>query len=83
MIKKRVAVSGDRLIDAQPSFDQNNEPVVSFRFDSVGGKRFADITRRNVNKPFAIVLDNRVISAPVIREPILGGSGHFHPKLVL
>ena len=77
LIKKRVAVSGDRLIDAQPSFDQNNEPVVSFRFDSVGGKRFADVTRRNVNKPFAIVLDNRVISAPVIREPILGGSGQI------
>lgn len=77
LIKRRVAVSGDRLIDAQPSFDQNNEPVVSFRFDSVGGKRFADVTRRNVNKPFAIVLDNRVISAPVIREPILGGSGQI------
>ncbi|HEV2300028.1 MAG TPA: protein translocase subunit SecD, partial [Stellaceae bacterium] len=54
---------------------QNNEPVVSFRFDSVGAKRFGDATRENVGKPFAIVLDHKVISAPVIREPILGGSG--------
>src|SRR5712671_5728070 len=54
---------------------QNNEPVVSFKFDSVGAKKFGDATRENVGKPFAIVLDNKVISAPVIREPILGGSG--------
>jgi preprotein translocase subunit SecD len=51
--------------------------VVSFKFDSVGARRFADATRANVNKPFAIVLDNKVISAPVIREPILGGSGQI------
>ena len=78
LVKKRVAVSGDRLVDAQPSFDnQTNEPVVSFRFDTLGGKKFANITRKNVNKPFAIVLDNKVVSAPVIREPILGGSGQI------
>ena len=67
-------VGGDKLVDAQPTF-QDNEPVVSFKFDSVGARRFGDATRENVGKPFAIVLDNKVISAPVIREPILGGSG--------
>jgi preprotein translocase subunit SecD len=73
-VRKRVMVSGDTLTDSQPSF-QNGEPVVSFRFDSVGAKRFGDATKENVGRPFAIVLDGKVISAPVIREPILGGSG--------
>jgi preprotein translocase subunit SecD len=67
-------VSGENLVDAQATF-QNNQPVVSFRFDSVGARRFGDATRENVGRRFAIVLDNKVISAPVIREPILGGSG--------
>jgi protein-export membrane protein SecD len=74
LLRKRVIVSGGMLVDAQATF-QNNEPVVSFRFDSAGAKRFGDATKENVGKPFAIVLDNKVISAPVIREPILGGSG--------
>ena len=74
LLKKRVMVSGDTLIDSQPSF-QDNQPVVSFRFDTVGGKRFGKVTTENVNKLFAIVLDGKVISAPNIREPILGGSG--------
>ncbi|HMD64160.1 MAG TPA: protein translocase subunit SecD [Stellaceae bacterium] len=74
VVRKRVMVGGDTLVDAQPTF-QNNEPVVGFRFDAAGAKRFGDATRENVGKPFAIVLDNKVISAPVIREPILGGSG--------
>ncbi len=74
VVRKRIMVGGDTLVDAQPTF-QNNEPVVSFRFDAAGAKRFGDATRENVGKPFAIVLDNKVISAPVIREPILGGSG--------
>ena len=74
VVRKRVMVSGDTLVDAQPTF-QDNQPVVSFRFDSVGAKRFADATRENVGRRFAIVLDGKVISAPVIREPILGGSG--------
>jgi protein-export membrane protein SecD len=74
LVRKRVMVGGDTLVDAQATF-QNNEPVVSFKFDAAGAKRFGDATRDNVNKPFAIVLDNKVISAPVIREPILGGSG--------
>ncbi|HEV2100127.1 MAG TPA: protein translocase subunit SecD, partial [Stellaceae bacterium] len=74
VVRKRVMVGGDTLVDAQPSF-QGNEPVVSFRFDAEGASRFADATRANVGKPFAIVLDNKVISAPIIREAILGGSG--------
>ncbi len=74
VVRKRVMVGGDTLTDAQATF-QNNEPVVSFKFDTAGARRFGDATRENVGKPFAIVLDNKVISAPVIREPILGGSG--------
>ena len=74
VVRKRVMVSGDTLVDSSATF-QDNMPVVSFRFDSVGAKRFGDATAKNVRKPFAIVLDHRVISAPVIREPILGGSG--------
>ncbi len=74
VVDKRIMVSGDTLVDAQPSF-QESQPVVSFRFDSVGGRRFGEATRTNVGHLFAIVLDNKIISAPVIREPILGGSG--------
>ena len=78
LIRKRVMVSGDTLIDAQPSTDsRTNEPVVTFRFDSAGAKRFGSATSKNVGKLFAIVLDRKVISAPVIREPILGGSGQI------
>lgn len=78
LVKKRVAVGGDRLIDSQPTFDsRTGEPVVNFRFDTLGGKKFGDVTKKNVNRPFAIVLDGKVISAPVIREPILGGSGQI------
>lgn len=78
LIRRRVMVSGESLMDAQPGFDQQtNEPVVTFRFDASGAKRFADVTQANVGRPFAIVLDNEVISAPVIREPILGGSGQI------
>ncbi|MBX4892824.1 MULTISPECIES: protein translocase subunit SecD [Rhizobium] len=74
----RVEISGDRLSDARVSFDPNTrEPIVSFRFDSAGSTRFAEITRQNVGSPFAIVLDNKVLSAPVIREPITGGSGQI------
>jgi preprotein translocase subunit SecD len=74
LVQRRIMVSGENLIDARASF-QENQPVVSFRFDSVGARRFGETTRANVGKPFAIVLDGKVISAPVIREPILGGSG--------
>jgi preprotein translocase subunit SecD len=73
-IQRRIMVSGENLTDAQATF-QEGQPVVSFRFDSLGARRFADVTKSNVGRPFAIVLDDKVISAPVIREPILGGSG--------
>ncbi|MBK18859.1 MAG: protein translocase subunit SecD [Rhodospirillaceae bacterium] len=74
LVKKRISVSGEHLVDAQPTVEQGR-PVVSFRFDPVGARRFGNVTRRNVEKPFAVVLDNKVISAPVIREAILGGNG--------
>ncbi len=82
VLKNQVLVTGQNLVDAQPSFDQRTgEPVVTFRFDAAGASRFGKVTSENVGLPFAIILDNKVISAPVIREPILGGtgqiSGHF------
>jgi preprotein translocase subunit SecD len=78
LIRKRVMVGGDTLIDARAAPDQSAGGwVVSFRFDARGGKRFGEVTQANVGKPFAIVLDEQVISAPVIREPILGGSGQI------
>ena len=76
LVQKQIAVGGETLVDAQPSF-RDGRPVVTFRFDATGGRKFAEITRNNVGRPFAIVLDNKVISAPVIREPILGGSGEI------
>ena len=78
VLKNQVLVSGQNLVDAQPGFDQRTgEPVVTFRFDAAGAKRFAKVTQENVGLPFAIVLDDKVISAPVIREPILGGTGQI------
>jgi len=84
LIEKRVLVSGADLVDAQPGFDQRtSEPIVSFRFNSTGARKFAEATQANVGKPFAIVLDNKVISAPVIREPILGGSGQISGRFTV
>ncbi|HEY3225330.1 MAG TPA: protein translocase subunit SecD [Pseudolabrys sp.] len=78
LVEKRILVSGADLTDAQPGFDQRtSEPIVSFRFNTSGARKFAQVTQENVGKPFAIILDNQVISAPVIREPILGGSGQI------
>jgi preprotein translocase subunit SecD len=78
VIKKQVLVSGGDLTDAQPGFDsRTGEPVVNFRFNSTGSRKFAEATTQNVGQPFAIVLDNQVISAPVIREPITQGSGQI------
>ena len=68
-------VTGEELVDAQPSFDQNNRPAVSFRFNPTGARAFGDFTRDNIGSPFAIVLDGEVISAPVIQSHIPGGSG--------
>src|SRR6187549_49140 len=78
LVEKRILVSGGDLTDAQPGFDQRtSEPVVNFRFNTSGARKFAQVTQENVGKPFAIILDNQMISAPVIREPILGGSGQI------
>lgn len=77
LIQKRVLIGGDNLVDAQPGFGQDGRAVVNFRFDSLGARRFADASRDNVGRRFAIVLDNKVITAPVINEPILNGSGQI------
>jgi preprotein translocase subunit SecD len=68
-------VTGEDLVDAQPSFDQNGRPAVNFRFNPSGGRRFGDYTADNIGSPFAIVLDGEVISAPTIQSHISGGSG--------
>ncbi|MDR5651366.1 protein translocase subunit SecD [Ruixingdingia sedimenti] len=75
VIEDAPVVTGEELVDAQPSFDQNNRPAVSFRFNPTGARKFGDYTANNIGKPFAIVLDNEVISAPVIQSHIPGGSG--------
>lgn len=77
-IDEHPLMSGERLADAQLGFDgTTNEPVVSFRLDAAGARTFAQITKDNVGKPFAIVLDGKVLTAPVIQQPILGGSGQI------
>lgn len=76
-VQRRAIITGDMLDNAQPAFDQFGQAVISFRLNSVGARRFCDVTRNNVQKPFAIVLDNEVLSAPVIREPICGGQGQI------
>jgi preprotein translocase subunit SecD len=74
-------VSGDQLTDARQGFDQDNRPVVELMFNTTGARRFGRVTQENVNKPFAIILDDKILSAPNINEPILGGraqiSGNF------
>ncbi len=77
-VRRRVEVDGANLTDARAGQNgQTGEWVVNFTFDSIGTRRFADVSSRNVNHPFAIVLDDKVISAPVIREPITGGRGQI------
>ncbi|WP_282120420.1 protein translocase subunit SecD [Ruegeria atlantica] len=68
-------VTGEELVDAQPAFDQNGRPAVSFRFNTSGARKFGDYTLENIGQPFAIILDDEVISAPVIQSHIPGGSG--------
>ena len=76
-VKRRVMVSGDQLVDAKQSFDQNGVPIVSITFNSTGARRFGRVTQENVNKPFAIILDDKILSAPNINEPILGGQAQI------
>ncbi len=75
ILEKTPTISGDHLVDAQPAFDQNNRPAVSFRLNTTGARIFGEYTANNIGKPFAIVLDNSVISAPTIQSHIPGGSG--------
>ena len=80
-VKRRVMVSGDQLTDAKQSFDQDGRPDIDITFNTAGARRFGRATQENVGKPFAIILDDKVLSAPNINEPILGGraqiSGSF------
>src|SRR6056300_1313344 len=81
MVNKRVMVSGEMLKDASPTFDRNNSPSVSFQLSPLGGKKFGRVTGENIGRPFAIVLDNKVVSAPVIQSQIFGSgqiTGNFN-----
>jgi preprotein translocase subunit SecD len=75
VLERRAVVTGEQLVDSQPSFDQNGRPAVTFRFNPAGGAAFGQYTAENIGNPFAIVLDDEVISAPVIQSHISGGSG--------
>lgn len=75
IVEETPVVGGDELTDAQPSFDQNGQPAVNFRFNPTGARAFGDYTAENIGEPFAIVLDDEVISAPTIQSHIAGGSG--------
>jgi preprotein translocase subunit SecD len=77
-VQRRAIITGSQLTKARQGYGQNNDPEVEIEFNAEGGKRFADVTRENVNKPFAIILDNVVISAPNIESPILGGAASIH-----
>jgi preprotein translocase subunit SecD len=76
-VKRRVMVSGDQLVDARQAFDQDGQPIVSIKFNTAGARRFGRVTQENVGKPFAIILDDKVLSAPNINEPILGGQAQI------
>ncbi|MEP4194171.1 MAG: protein translocase subunit SecD [Aliishimia sp.] len=75
IIESAPVVAGEDLVDAQPSFDQNGNPAVNFRFNTTGARKFGDYTAENIGQPFAIVLDSEVVSAPTIQSHIPGGSG--------
>ena len=78
IISKRIILSGDNLVDAQPRMDnQSNQTVVTFTLDRVGAKKFARATSSGVGKRLAIILDGKIISAPNIVEPIVGGAGQI------
>jgi preprotein translocase subunit SecD len=85
LVVKDVAVDGDDISEAAPGFaaPQNQQPIVSFRFNARGTRRFAHVTADNIGRPFAIVIDDQVVSAPVIREPITDGSGQISGNFTL
>jgi preprotein translocase subunit SecD len=82
LLQKEVEIDGDDIIEASPGF-QNDQPIALFRFNGHGTRRFAHLTADNIGRPFAIVIDDRVMSAPIIREPILGGSGQISGNFTL
>jgi preprotein translocase subunit SecD len=73
-VKRRVMVSGDQLTDARQGFDENSRPDIEIKFNTAGARRFGRVTQENVGKPFAIILDDKILSAPTIQSPILGGN---------
>jgi len=77
VVRKRAVVAGDELTDSRQTFDENGAPAVSFAFNGQGARKFGDATARNINKKFAIVLDGKIISAPIINTAITGGSGRI------
>lgn len=83
VLEQSPVVTGEDLVDAQPSFDQNGRPAVTFRFDPSGARRFGNYTAENIGNPFAIVLDGEVISAPTIQAHIAGGSGIITGRFTL
>jgi preprotein translocase subunit SecD len=85
LVVKDVAVDGDDISEAAPGFaaSQSQQPIVSFRFNARGTRRFAHVTADNIGRPFAIVIDDQVVSVPVIREPITGGSGQISGNFTL
>ncbi|MEO5774385.1 MAG: protein translocase subunit SecD [Sphingomicrobium sp.] len=76
-VKRRAIVSGDQLVSARQEFDENNRPAIAFKFNVTGARKFALVTQENIGKPFAIILDDKILSAPTIQTPILGGSGQI------
>jgi preprotein translocase subunit SecD len=84
LLRKEIALDGDDIIDAAPGFGPGGEePIVSFRFNARGARHFASLTEANVGRPFAIVIDDQVVSVAVIREPIRGGSGQIAGNFTL
>jgi preprotein translocase subunit SecD len=84
LLLKEIAIEGDDITDAAPGFlPQSDQPIASFRFNAHGARRFAEITAANIGRAFAVVVDDRVLSAAVIREPILGGSGQISGNFTL
>jgi preprotein translocase subunit SecD len=77
IVQEAPLMTGEDLVDAKTAFDQSNRPVISFTLSASGGRKFGDVTAANVGRLFAIILDDEVISAPQIQEPILGGSGQI------
>jgi len=76
-VERRVIVSGEQLVRAKQGFDQDGRPAIDFTFNAAGSRRFGRVTQENIGKPFAIILDNKVLSAPTIQTPILGGQGQI------